>query len=55
MNVIDAAITNLRRPLVGERPDRVEPRATKRRPKPHALLTKPRAQARAELMRGHKG
>ena len=35
---------------VGNRPDRVEPRAVKRRPKPHALLTKPRAQARAELV-----
>jgi hypothetical protein len=35
---------------VGYRPDRVEPRAIKRRPKPHKLLTKPRAQARAELL-----
>jgi hypothetical protein len=35
---------------VGDRPDRVEPRAVKRRPKPHALLTKPRAQARAALV-----
>ena len=35
---------------VGNRPDRVEPRAVKRRPKPHPLLTKPRAQARAELV-----
>ena len=53
-DVIDAAIGSLRRPLVGQRPDRVEPRAVKRRPKPHDLLTKPRAQARAELMRGNK-
>jgi putative transposase len=37
---------------VGDRPDRVEPRAVKRRPKPHPLLTKPRAEARAELLRG---
>ena len=37
---------------VGNRPDRVEPRAVKRRPKPHALLTKPRAQARAALVAG---
>jgi hypothetical protein len=37
---------------VGDRPDRVEPRAIKRRPKPHKLLTKPRAQARAELLTG---
>jgi hypothetical protein len=35
---------------VGNRPDRVEPRAVKRRPKPHPLLTKPRAQARAAMV-----
>ena len=35
---------------VGHRPDRIEPRAIKRRPKPHKLLTKPRHQARAELL-----
>ena len=35
---------------VGDRPDRVEPRAVKRRPKPHKLLPKPRAEARAELL-----
>jgi hypothetical protein len=35
---------------VGNRPDRVEPRAVKRRPKPHDLLTTPRAQARADLV-----
>ena len=35
---------------VGNRPDRVEPRAVKRRPKPHDLLNKPRAQARANLI-----
>lgn len=32
------------------RPDRVEPRALKRRPKPQRLLKKPRAEARAELL-----
>lgn len=37
---------------VGNRPDRVEPRAVKRRPKPHGLLTTPRAQARADLIAG---
>lgn len=37
---------------VGDRPDRVEPRARKRRPKHGALLTKPREQARAELRNG---
>jgi putative transposase len=35
---------------VGHRPNRVEPRAVKRRPKPHKLLTKPRAEARAEAL-----
>jgi putative transposase len=37
---------------VGDRPDRVEPRAIKRRPKSHALLTKPRKEAREELLAG---
>ena len=35
---------------VGHRPGRCEPRAVKRRPKPHKLLTEPRKQARAKLM-----
>ena len=34
---------------VGERPDRIEPRAVKRRPKPYPLLTTPRALARAHV------
>ena len=34
---------------VGKRPNRVEPRAIKRRPKSHKLLTKPRKEAQAEL------
>jgi len=38
---------------VGHRPDRVEPRAIKRRPKSHKFLTKPREEARAELL--HSG
>jgi Transposase DDE domain len=33
----------------GNRPDRIEPRARKRRPKPYPLLTKPRKQARDAL------
>lgn len=37
---------------VGDRPDRVEPRAKKRRPKPHRLLMQPRQQARAALLAG---
>jgi len=36
---------------VGDRPNRVEPRAVKRRPKPHALLTEPRHKARTRLRR----
>ena len=38
--------------IVGDRPGRMEPRAKKRRPKPHRLLTEPRVQARAALMNG---
>jgi putative transposase len=39
---------------VGDRPNRVEPRAIKRRPKPHKLLDKSRAEAREELLHaGH--
>ena len=34
---------------VGHRPNRVEPRAVKRRPRKQKLLTKPRAEARAAL------
>jgi hypothetical protein len=38
--------------LLGHRPDRVEPRAIKRRPKPHKLLNQPREEARAKLIGG---
>jgi Transposase DDE domain len=37
---------------VGDRPDRHEPRAIKRRPKPYHLLTIPRAQAKRRIERG---
>ena len=37
---------------VGDRPDRCEPRAVKRRPKPLRYLTKPRREARAALLGG---
>lgn len=40
---------------VGDRPDRCEPRRVKRRPKEYARLTKPRAEARAELLRQRAG
>jgi len=35
---------------VGHRPDRVEPRQVKRRPKPYGLLMKPRAEIREEIL-----
>jgi hypothetical protein len=35
---------------VGNRPNRIEPRARKRRPKPYPLLMKPRKQARTALL-----
>lgn len=40
--------------VVGNRPGRIEPRAIKRRPKSFALLRKPRAEARADVIKyGH--
>ena len=49
--LIHATWASLAKHIVGNRPGRIEPRAIKRRPKEHALLTKPRAQARAELLK----
>jgi hypothetical protein len=49
--LIAAQISSLAEQTVGNRPDRIEPRAVKRRWKPIALLTKPRAEARAALLR----
>jgi len=49
-SLIEAAPANLPGHTIGNRPGRVEPRAVKRRPKPHDLLTKPGALARAELL-----
>ena len=48
--LVQSELESLTDHLIGNRPGRVEPRAVKRRPKPHDLLTKPRAQARAELL-----
>ena len=48
--LVEAHLANLAGHRVGNRPDRVEPRAVKRRPKPHRLLTKPRAEARLDLL-----
>ena len=49
-NLVDTHLANLAGHRVGHRPDRIEPRAIKRRPKPHRLLTKPRDEARADLL-----
>ena len=49
--LITAQIASLTEQIVGNRPNRVEPRAVKRRWKPIALLTKPREEARAGLLR----
>ena len=39
---------------VNNRPGRCEPRAVKRRPKPHPLLMKPRSEAREDILKnGH--
>jgi len=50
--LIGAALEGMAVHTVGNRPGRVEPRAIKRRPKEHALLTKPRNEARADLLKG---
>ena len=44
-------LTALAQRRLAHRPNRVEPRAVKRRPKPHQLLTKPRHILRARLVR----
>jgi Transposase DDE domain len=48
--LVDVTLKNLAEHTVGDRPGRFDPREVKRRPKPHKLLTKPRAEARAELL-----
>jgi len=50
--LVAAQLESLPDQIVGHRPNRVEPRAVKRRPKRQALLTKPRDEARAELLAG---
>jgi hypothetical protein len=50
--VIEVHLADLATHRVGDRPNRVEPRAIKRRPKPQPLLTQPRRQARAALCAG---
>jgi Transposase DDE domain len=46
----DILLEGIANDRVGDRPDRVEPRARKRRPKPYPLLTKPRKEARTILL-----
>ena len=50
--LIELRLTYLASHRVGHRPNRIEPRAIKRRPTPHDWLTKPRVTARAELLTG---
>lgn len=50
--LVEVLLANLAGHVVGNRPGRIEPRAVKRRRKPHDLLTQPRAQARAKLLAG---
>ena len=52
LTLIEIHLEDLANHQVGDRPDRVEPRAVKRRPKPHRLLQVPREQARAALLAG---
>jgi Transposase DDE domain len=50
--LIEIHLGDLATHQVGDRPDRVEPRAIKRRPKAQRLLMQPRQQARAALLAG---
>lgn len=48
--VVEATLKTIASRRVGDRPNRIEPRAIKRRPKPHRLLQEPRREARKRLM-----
>lgn len=50
--VITVQLASLTSAIVGNRPNRIEPRAVKRRPKPLRLLTMPRDAAREQLRNG---
>jgi len=50
--LIASQLASLTEQRVGDRPNRVEPRAVKRRPKPHRLLNMTRDKARELLRRG---
>jgi len=49
LTLLEKTLGDIAKNHVGNRPNRVEPRAVKRRPKPHPRLTEPRHQARAKL------
>ena len=49
--LIESHWDDLAKHKIGHRPNRIEPRAIKRRPKPHDLLMEPRDQARANCSR----
>jgi len=51
-SMIVAQLASLTCPIVGNRPNRIEPRAVKRRPKPMRLLRMPRNAAREQLRGG---
>lgn len=50
--MIATQLASLASPIVGKRPNRIEPRAVKRRPKPMRLLNMPREAARELLISG---
>jgi putative transposase len=50
--LLEADFEHIAAHRVGHRPDRVEPRKVKRRPKSHKLLTEPREAAREQLLSG---
>ena len=50
--MVSAQIESLTSQVVGQRPNRIEPRAIKRRPKPHRLLNMTRQAAREQLLQG---
>lgn len=54
-SVVQQLLQAIIRHRVGNRPDRIEPRAKKRRPKPYPLLTRPRKQARRLELRNDCG
>lgn len=52
VTLIDVHLEDMIFNQIGKRPNRVEPRAIKRRPKPQKLLTEPRKVAQAKLLNG---